>query len=236
MDIFENNLTDEVLSLVTNSELARKSKKTLFTNNVILSFLGKLVLPKITIRANLPHRPVGIDVCVIVKDIKKTNIDASNATWKSKWQKDVVSSSDPSLPKVVFLPISELKVAYQSFEARRKLAATFDVFLADKRIVHHLPTNLGKAFYSSADKVPIPVTVEGKNLVDAVKDGLKTCLILLRGSGTTQSVVVGNTEMSRDYIRENVMSVVSSAIVIFNRRTCQLELYSCFSKYFRRKL
>ncbi len=218
MEFIENNLNDEVLSLLTNPDLSKSRKKSLFVQNVVLSFVGKLVLPKITVRATLPHRPTGIDVCVIVKDLKKTDYDASNTLWKTNWQRDLASFPDASkLPTVTFLPVSELKLAYQSFEARRKLASTFDVFLADKRIVHHLPTNLGKAFYqNSTDKVPVPVTLEGKNLAEAVQGGLRTCLVLMKGNGTTQSVIIGNVEMAQNDLRDNILSVVSLAVLFMH--------------------
>lgn len=215
MDVLRSNLTSENLSLVVGDSSAKKGKKLLFNPNVVLSFVGKLPLPKITIHAKLPHRPSGVDVCLIVKDLKKADYDASNDQWKRKWRSD--SSKSPNKLAVTFLPISELKLCYQSFESRRKLAATFDVFLADKRIVHHLPTNLGKAFYGkSRDKIPIPVNIEDKNLVTVVEKALSTCLINISGKGTTESVVIGNTGLSKDELRENAFSVVSVSVRFLN--------------------
>uniref|UniRef100_A0A0R3W3L3 Ribosome biogenesis protein RPF2 homolog n=1 Tax=Taenia asiatica TaxID=60517 RepID=A0A0R3W3L3_TAEAS len=207
MDIVEMNISDDALALITNSSYDRSAKRALFVPNVIVSFIGKLPLPKSTIRTKLPNRPTGVDVCVIVKDLKKTDYNASNAIWKQKWQADGGKYSSAA---VTFLPLSELKLCYQSYESRRKLASTFDIFLADERIVHHLPTNLGKAFYGNArDKVPIPVSLDGKDLVKAIDDGLHSCLLLISGKGTTDSVVVGNTSMPKDRIRENIVSVAS---------------------------
>ncbi|KAL5965558.1 Ribosomal L1 domain-containing protein 1 [Taenia solium] len=205
MDIVEMNISDDALSLITNSSYDRCAKRALFVPNVIVSFIGKLPLPKATIRTKLPNRPAGVDVCVIVKDLKRTDYNASNAIWKRKWQADGGKLSSAT---VTFLPLSELKLCYQSYESRRKLASTFDIFLADERIVHHLPTNLGKAFYGNArDKVPIPVSLDGKDLVKAIDDGLHSCLLLISGKGTTDSVVVGNTSMPKDRIKENIVSI-----------------------------
>ncbi|VDD81106.1 unnamed protein product [Mesocestoides corti] len=212
MDVIEGNLNDVTLALVTNVDYSRNTKKSLFVPNIVVSFVGKLVMPKTTIRLNLPHRPAGADVCIIVKDIKKTDYNASSNIWKQKWRRDAAKSST-TLPSVTFLPISELKLCYQSYESRRKLAATFDVFLADRRIVHHLPTNLGKAFYShAAGKIPVPVSLGQKNLVDEVNKGLQTCLVFFSGKGTTESVVIGNTGMPKEHIRENIVAAVRGVV------------------------
>lgn len=207
MELVARNLSSEALALIVGDSSACKSKKVLFYPNVILSFVGKLALPRSSICAKLPHRPSGVDVCLIVKDLKKTDYDASNNLWKRKWKADSVNTS--TSVAVTFLPISELKLCYQSFESRRKLAATFDVFLADRRIVHHLPTNLGKAFYGKArDKIPIPVTIYGKNLVKAVEEALYSCMVTISGKGTTESVVIGSTGLPNKEIKENALSVV----------------------------
>lgn len=54
--------------------------------------------------------------------------------------KDVVEES--GLAKVITL--SKLKSKFESFEARRQLAASYDLFLADSRIAPRLPALLGE--------------------------------------------------------------------------------------------
>lgn len=56
--------------------------------------------------------------------------------------------------------ISKLKARYKSFESRRQLLAEHDVFLADARVITLLPNLLGKTFYQSSSKRPIPVNLE----------------------------------------------------------------------------
>ncbi|VDK86656.1 unnamed protein product [Dibothriocephalus latus] len=132
------NLNDGVLHLLKTHEYSPDQKKSLLASNVVLSFVGKIPVPKMTVKFSVPHRPLGISVCVIVKDMRGKDYEASSVIWKSMWQKDLSKHGTINLPPVTFLPISELKLAYQSFEARRKLAATFDVFLADKRVAHDI--------------------------------------------------------------------------------------------------
>ena len=45
------------------------------------------------------------------------------------------------------IPVAKLKTHYKTFESRRQLCATYDVFLADKRVYQMLPRLLGKKFF-----------------------------------------------------------------------------------------
>lgn len=43
--------------------------------------------------------------------------------------------------------MEKLGTDYRSFEAKRKLSTSYDVFLCDKRVYDRLPTLLGKKFF-----------------------------------------------------------------------------------------
>ena len=79
--------------------------------------------------------------------------------------KDVVA--DPSFPRDLASKItkiigySKLKARYHSFESRRQLLNDHDVFLADDRIILRLIETLGKTFYKSQGKRPIPIRIAG---------------------------------------------------------------------------
>ncbi|KAI9663061.1 MAG: hypothetical protein M1821_008109 [Bathelium mastoideum] len=60
------------------------------------------------------------------------------------------------------VPIAKLKTQYKPFETRRQLVAQHDLFLADDRIITYLPSLLGKTFYKSGSKRPIPVNLAPK--------------------------------------------------------------------------
>ncbi|KAK0714542.1 ribosomal protein L1p/L10e family-domain-containing protein [Lasiosphaeris hirsuta] len=55
--------------------------------------------------------------------------------------------------------ISHLKAKFKSYEAQRKLFAEHDLFLSDDRITNRLPTALGKTFFKSTVKRPVPVVL-----------------------------------------------------------------------------
>jgi ribosome biogenesis protein UTP30 len=57
---------------------------------------------------------------------------------------------------------TKLARKYKAYEARRQLLSEYDVFLVDQRIARLLPAALGKIFYQSTTKRPIPVSLTGK--------------------------------------------------------------------------
>lgn len=60
------------------------------------------------------------------------------------------------------IDIGKLKAKYRSYESQRKLRSEHDVFLGDDRIITRLPQALGKSFYKSTAKRPIPVTITAR--------------------------------------------------------------------------
>ncbi|CAH8496081.1 unnamed protein product [Schistosoma turkestanicum] len=208
MDIIKANLNN-----ITDNSFKRPGDKpktlNLIPNNVHLVVISKLSIRKI-IRVNLPHRSKNLSICLIVKDFRKDDYERSTESWKRRWNMDLKKSklSHLDTPEVTFLPLRELKVAYQTFAAKRRLAATFDIFLADKRIVHRLQNKLGKAFYQEVSgKFPIPTSFSNNNLVDTVRNQIHTSLFVIRGNGTSDSLIIGDDLFSPSELKENVISV-----------------------------
>ena len=52
--------------------------------------------------------------------------------------------------------VSKLRKEYSVFEQRRQLAESYDLFLADERVLPSLPRLLGKTFFQKK-KQPIPI-------------------------------------------------------------------------------
>jgi ribosome biogenesis protein UTP30 len=55
-----------------------------------------------------------------------------------------------------------LKAKFGQYEAQRKLFSEHDLFLADDRIINRLPKVLGKTFFKTTQKRPIPVVLQAK--------------------------------------------------------------------------
>lgn len=58
------------------------------------------------------------------------------------------------------ISIEKLEKKYYSFESKRQLRDSYDIFLADDRIITYLAKILGKTFYKTTPKRPIPVRLE----------------------------------------------------------------------------
>lgn len=153
--------------------------------------------------------------------------------------KNVVA--DPTFPTSLstrinrVIGITKLQARYKSFESRRQLLAEHDIFLADDRIITRLPTILGKAFYKSTAKRPIPISIaprksdESKtktkkpkgeqsaevaapNIVAAeIERALNSVTISLR-PGTNVSVRVGLASFTPEELASNVATVVPKLI------------------------
>lgn len=106
---------------------------------------GKILLPH-----SLNILPT-MTICLFTPDPQRTFKDAiAHPSFPSEFSARITR----------VIGISKLKARYKSFESRRQLLAEHDVFLADARIITLLPNLLGKTFYKSSSKRPIPVNLE----------------------------------------------------------------------------
>ncbi|KAF7554513.1 hypothetical protein G7Z17_g2869 [Cylindrodendrum hubeiense] len=80
--------------------------------------------------------------------------------------KDIVASEEfpAELTKRItrVIDFGKLKSKFGQYEAQRKLFAEHDVFLGDDRIINRLPKVLGKTFFKTTQKRPIPVVLQAK--------------------------------------------------------------------------
>ncbi|EJT70123.1 hypothetical protein GGTG_12296 [Gaeumannomyces tritici R3-111a-1] len=103
-------------------------------------------------RVAVPHPLIPADseatICLVVADPQRA-------------YKDIVASDEfpAALAKRItrVVDVTHLQAKFRTFEAQRQLFASHDVFLADDRIINRLPKCLGKTFYRSTAKRPIPV-------------------------------------------------------------------------------
>ncbi|EME47605.1 hypothetical protein DOTSEDRAFT_69526 [Dothistroma septosporum NZE10] len=110
---------------------------------------GKIVLPHPYLGAEQEN----LRICLITADPQRK-------------YKDLIA--EPGFPLELgkrigrVIGMEKLKSKYKSYESKRQLLGEYDVFLADDRVITYLPTVLGKPFYKSGSKRPIPITLEGK--------------------------------------------------------------------------
>lgn len=108
---------------------------------------GKIVLP------HPLHDDPESTICLIVAD-------------PQRHYKNVVASDEfpEDLRKRItrVIDLKHLTAKFKQYEAQRKLFAEHDIFLSDDRVINRLPKALGKSFYKSTAKRPIPVVLQTK--------------------------------------------------------------------------
>jgi ribosome biogenesis protein UTP30 len=184
-------------------------------------------------KISLPH-PLNISaattICLITADPQRT-------------YKDIVAS--PAFPSELrsritrVIGVHKIKAKFHQYEAQRQLLAEHDIFLADDRIITQLPKLLGKTFYKSAAKRPVPINMQapaprtdGKRVARAkgdsvaketispqklsaeIEKALKAALVALSPS-TLTSVRVGLAGWPAEKLAENVTAVAAELITKF---------------------
>jgi ribosome biogenesis protein UTP30 len=184
-------------------------------------------------KISLPHplnTSASTTICLITADPQRT-------------YKDIVAS--PAFPSELrsritrVIGVHKIKAKFHQYEAQRQLLAEHGIFLADDRIITQLPKLLGKTFYKSSTKRPIPINMQapaprtdGKRVARAKGDGagketvspqklaaeiektLKAALVALSPS-TLTSVRIGLAGWSAEKLAENITAVANELIVKF---------------------
>ncbi|KAL7807965.1 ribosomal protein L1 [Trichoderma aethiopicum] len=134
------------------------------------------------------------------------------------------------------IDVTKLKAKYSQYEAQRKLFAEHDVFLGDDRIINRLPKILGKTFYKTTLKRPVPVVlkpkarkVDGKRakpqkkqegevnagsaaeIAKEVEKALGSALVSLSPS-TNTAVRVGFSDWTAEQLAANIEAVAGTIV------------------------
>ena len=108
--------------------------------------------------------------------------------------------------------VSKLKSNYKPFEARRRLCASFDLFLSDDRILPLLPPLLGKQFFKKK-KQPIPVSLGGPRsdwAAEVKRATASTSLVL--GGGACSAVRCARSTQAAAEVAANVMAAAAGVV------------------------
>ncbi|KAI3801198.1 hypothetical protein L1987_29302 [Smallanthus sonchifolius] len=168
---------------------------------------------KITFPHSLSTSPESCRSCLIIDDRPKPN--------SQKLTFDFVDQKIKSLgiPISKILKLSKLKSDYRSFESKVELLNSFDVFLADRRIINMLPEILGKVFYKKKKKIPVPVDLRRDgDWKEEIEMGF-CCSLLWLSKGTCSVVKVGKFEgMKVEEIVDNVVAAVGGVVQVVPKK------------------
>ncbi|KAH8172288.1 ribosomal protein l1p/L10e family protein [Sarocladium implicatum] len=110
------------------------------------------------------------------------------------------------------IDVTKLKAKYSRYEAQRKLFSEHDIFLGDDRIVNRLPKILGKTFFKTTQKRPVPVVLSAKK-----PKGGKT---KVKGPRPKKNKEEGETNAGKpDEIAKEIEKALSCALVALSPTT-----------------
>ena len=170
-------------------------------------------------RVVLPHPLYQLgshEVCLIISDREHAKHKLTKPMAKAQIDKEGLK-----IAKVI--PLSKLKTDFFAFEAKRKLCGSYDIFLADDRILAELPKLLGKAFYKKK-KHPIPVNLTRAQWTGQITAALNSTFVYMSG-GTCSVVKVARVSQPREEIAENVKAVVEGVAQQIPKKWTNIRAY-----------
>eukprot|EP01104_Vermistella_antarctica_P009702 TRINITY_DN2515_c0_g1_i1.p1 TRINITY_DN2515_c0_g1~~TRINITY_DN2515_c0_g1_i1.p1 ORF type:complete len:455 (-),score=123.36 TRINITY_DN2515_c0_g1_i1:86-1276(-) len=210
--ILENKLDPELVDTAVtqllkyhkrvSSSSSASSSSSLFEEEDYIELI--ILLKKVPDRSRLkpvaipvPHTVRGdhIEVCLFVKDPQRT-------------YKDLVEEQKIGVDKVIGM--TKLKKNYKSFEQKRQLCGSYDLFLTDDRLVSMMPPALGKSFFRKK-KQPVPIKMKAETLKYNVERVRKSAVLIL-GGGSCCNVKIANTGMKSSQVAENIIAGMESIV------------------------
>ena len=146
--------------------------------------------------------PDETDVCLIVKDPQRE--------FKDK----IEAKGIKAVKKVI--GVSKLRSKFKQYEAKRQLCASYDLFLADDRVLPMLPHLIGKVFFEKK-KQPLPVKLTRDNW-DSQFQKIFNATPFYLSEGMCSTVKAGHTGMSRQHLVENIVSALDLVAELLPRK------------------
>ncbi|KAJ1552419.1 hypothetical protein HK405_011392 [Cladochytrium tenue] len=161
--------------------------------------------PLFIFNSPLPHSPLpaSAEVCLIAKEPESSVVASLTAANSGG------STSDAAAVNHV-VGIPDLEGEYRPFEARRRLCAAYDLFLADDRILPALSRLLGKVFFDKK-KLPAPVDLTRSD-VRAEIAAARCAAHMHPARGTCTTVRVATTAHDQAAIVDNIVAAIDKAV------------------------
>ncbi|CAG2162912.1 unnamed protein product, partial [Oppiella nova] len=137
------------------------------------------------------------ETCLIVKDLQKTPLSDRDLdlTETKNHYREVLSKAGADQLVTEVLPMRELRNEYKLYEAKERLSKAYHVFLCESQLLRnkfdYLPTFLGKSFWITNRKVPLPVDTASPSLKQDLESRLNQTQLYLSGNGDSSAVTIG---------------------------------------------
>lgn len=152
------------------------------------------------VRLAIPHpfrkaKDANLSVCILTKDPQRLYKDA------------ITPLKLESIKKIS--GISKLRAKFAPFEAKRRLCAAFDLFVADSSIMPMLPKLLGKKFFDKKkNPVPFSLTKLSPETVSRELTNTIEATYMFCTGGSNTSICVGVASQSQEEITANIEAVI----------------------------
>jgi len=119
---------------------------------------------------------------------------------------------------------------YKEYDAKDKLAAAFDLFLADKSLVNNkfkeLNTFLGTKFWNRHKNTPLPVDLSkrGDELGVEISSALEKTTLYISGRGSTETVEIGLFKQTNNQLGYNLNYILKEVQRLFGANVGTLRL------------
>jgi len=191
-----------LLAHLEESKKEKKSKDLLFENEDLLWLM--IAFKKIPAAEKKPRKialsnPYNCekDVCLISKEPGKE--------VKQKLEEQGITT----ISKVISL--TKLRKEYKTYQLKRELFASHDIFLCDDRIYHFVVKALGKEFFKRK-KEPVPIRLTYQNWQNEI-DKAVNCALLRVGHGPCSAVKVGSvSKQSKKELVENAVKIMTELV------------------------
>jgi ribosome biogenesis protein UTP30 len=114
------------------------------------------------------------------------------------------------------LTFDKLRTDYKQYEFKRQLCASYDLFLADTRLVSMLAEPLGQAFFRHK-KVPVPVLLHKGDERDGIELALNSTPLFVGGNGVCVRLHVARANFDATQIVDNIMATLQRLPLCFPR-------------------
>jgi len=175
-----------------------KTKDTLFDDDTDIYLMVALKkspeIHKQPFRIPIKHSLYAIDgaeICLLTKD--------PQSTYKEMLAKSPVKG----ITKVIGM--QQLRHNYIKYQDKRILLKSYQLFLADERIIPLLRPLLGKKFFESK-RQPIPVNLTAKDLAKELTKARDCTFLYLHGPCC--SIRMARSSFTKEQIVENIMSAI----------------------------
>lgn len=142
------------------------------------------------------------EVCVFTKDSSKEDVETTKDFYEN-----LFDSQCGFKPKIV--PLLSINKDYKSYESRRQLCCSYDLFLGDARIYRFLPERLGKIFHRK-NNFPWELNLKKDNFKAYLENIMSCTQWIVSGKGSCSTVHVANSNFNQEQVVENIIAALKA--------------------------